>query len=468
MNHQQPMAHVWTRRRVLRGSAQAAAWLAAARWARADEPQPAPERDLLATSGDLDHEPAWAERLTIRVGNGGDVVGHDDKALQAAVNHVARLGGGTVEVLPGRYTLRNAVHLASRVRLRGHGDETILQKAPEVHSELAANSDWYDQEITLAQPDGFQVGDGVCLRAKNPFTTGEEVVKRTLVARNGNRFKLDQPLRENFWIKRPHVPDDQRCAHAATLFPLVTGEGIERFAVENLLLDGNLAHNSLLNGNYAGCIFLQDCQRARLHRVTARNYNGDGISWQICHDVHVTQCHSHDHAGLGLHPGSGSQRPHMLENLIENCQIGIFFCWGVRHGLAEGNQIHGVREAGISLGHNDTDNVVVKNKIVGSGQVGLLFRDEQELAFSPHRNRAQQNEIIDSGGDQGAAIDVCGQADGLVLTDNTLRETRARAERVAVRIAATVGGNLVIDNNYCEGFHQNLVDQRATAQAAGS
>ncbi|GIS58084.1 MAG: hypothetical protein CM1200mP2_03090 [Planctomycetaceae bacterium] len=43
--------------------------------------------------------------------------------------------------------------------------------------------------------------------------------------------------------------------------------------------------------------------------VEARNNNGDGISWQICHDVVVENCHSHDNADLGLHPGSGSQRP---------------------------------------------------------------------------------------------------------------------------------------------------------------
>ncbi len=99
---------------------------------------------------------------------------------------------------------------------------------------------------------------------------------------------------------------------------------------ENITLDGNRAKNANLDGNYAGCIFLQDCSRGTIHQVQARDYNGDGISWQICHDMLVENCRSMGHAGLGLHPGSGSQRPVMKNNHLENNDIGIFFCWGVK------------------------------------------------------------------------------------------------------------------------------------------
>ena len=74
-------------------------------------------------------------------------------------------------------------------------------KEPALASKLTADSDWYDQEITLADARGFQVGDGVCLRGRNPHHGGMTVLKRTLVARSGNRFKLDRALRENFWQK---------------------------------------------------------------------------------------------------------------------------------------------------------------------------------------------------------------------------------------------------------------------------
>jgi len=43
----------------------------------------------------------------------------------------------------------------------------------------------------------------------------------------------------------------------------------------------------------------------------------------------VENCHSHGHAGLGLHPGSGSQRSVIRGNRLSRDSIGIFFC---RHG----------------------------------------------------------------------------------------------------------------------------------------
>ena len=83
----------------------------------------------------------------------------------------------------------------------------------------------------------------------------------------------------------------------------------------------------------------------------------------IRHDVSVEGCHSHDHAGLGLHPGSGSQRPTIRDNRLENNDIGLFFCWGVRDALAEKNRIEDNRSYGISIGHRDTDNLIRGNEI---------------------------------------------------------------------------------------------------------
>src|SRR6056297_3383707 len=84
-----------------------------------------------ATDGDDRHEPDWKNRLTITVGEkSGDLVGNDDKALQAAIAYVSRLGGGTVKILPGTYRLRNAVHLESKVRLLGSGEDSVITKIP--------------------------------------------------------------------------------------------------------------------------------------------------------------------------------------------------------------------------------------------------------------------------------------------------------------------------------------------------
>jgi hypothetical protein len=396
-----------------------------------------------ATSGDTAVEPDWSQRVSITVGpSNADIVGTNDRALQAAVDYVTRLGGGTVHVLPGTYRLRNAVYLQSKLRLVGNGADTVLIKEPSTVTKLALDSDWYDQEITLADAAGFQVGDGVCIRAKNADTGAMTVAKRTLVARKATRFKLDRALRENFW--------QLGNATVSTLFPILSGENISDLVIENVTLDGNREHNDNLDGNYAGCIFLQDCSRIVIRGVTAKNYNGDGISWQICHDVLVENCVSQNHRGLGLHPGSGSQRPIIRNCRIEGNDIGIFFCWGVKYGLAENNHILGNR-IGVSIGHRDTDNLVAGNEISSSREVGVLFRPERGKDFAGHRNRIQNNRIVNSGAANGVAIDVQGATESVILSDNEIVETREPASRIAVRLGNETR-KILVSSNQISGF----------------
>jgi len=420
-------------------------------WARSDrEHNPVPVTNPRAIAGDH-AEPDWDELLTITVGQrDADLVGTTDRAIQAAVDFAAQRGGGTVRILPGTYRLRNAIYLSSRIRLKGDGPETVLFKEPSTTTKLAQDSDWYDQEITLADARGFRLGDGICLRAKNPENGGHVVIKRTLVARSGNRFKLDRALRENLWLRGEPT--------AATLFPVISGENIAGVVIEDLALDGNRNNNENLDGNYAGCIFLQDCKDVAVRKVIARNNNGDGISWQVCHDVIVENCHSHDHAGYGLHPGSGSQRPIIRDNRVERNQIGIFFCWGVRFGLAENNTINEVRASGISIGHRDTDNLIRGNSITKSGKVGILFREETP-AFGPHRNRCESNQILDSGPEDGVGIDMKGPTEAVTLTQNAVRESRKPMSRIGIRIGPKAR-DITLVNNQIEGYAVNVSDLR--------
>jgi hypothetical protein len=439
-----------SRRHALLGSVAAAgSALIGSRLAAVERPEVAAPR---ATSGDEAVEPNWSERVTITVGpKDADLVGTTDKVLQAAVDYVARLGGGTVNVLPGTYKLRNSVFLTSKVRLVGSGLDSVLIKEPSHVAKLSEDSDWFDQEITLIDGKAFHVGDGVCLRTKNPHNGGTDILKRTLVAKDGNRFKLDKPLRQNFWLM-----GESTCA---ALFPLVTGEFISQIAIENIAIDGNKSQNDNLDGNYSACIFLQDCSRVVIRGVTARNQNGDGMSWQICHDVTVEDCHSHDHAGLGLHPGSGSQRPVMRNNKLEGNDIGLFFCWGVKYGLAERNKISGSKSYGISIGHRDNENLITDNEVVSSGKAGVLFRSERGKDFAPHRNRLEKNRIVDSGPENGAGVDVQGETQEVQIADNEIRETRDPAQRVGIRLGAKTS-QIQLEGNRFAGFSREVEDLR--------
>ena len=81
-----------TRRSFLASLGVAAAGINGTRLLAGDRPSVTNPR---ATDGDEGFEPNWDERLMITVGEKkGDLVGKDDKVLQAAVDYVARLGGG--------------------------------------------------------------------------------------------------------------------------------------------------------------------------------------------------------------------------------------------------------------------------------------------------------------------------------------------------------------------------------------
>jgi hypothetical protein len=402
-----------------------------------------------ATSGDP-IEPHWGERIRITVGpQKADLVGSDHRAIQAAVDYVAGLGGGTVQILPGKYRFRNAVQLRSGVRIAGSGLDSVCIKEPSTKTLLAQNSDWYDQEVTLTDPAGFQIGDGIVLRTKNPHNGSFDTYKRTLIARSGNRFKLNQMLVENFWTKEG--------ASAATLFALFDGYRISDIAIENICLDGNRANNEFLNGNYVGCIFLRESNRINLNNVTARNFNGDGISWQVCHDVRVDNCHSHDNAGFGLHPGSGSQRAVVTKSKLERNDIGFFFCWGVKWSLVENNTMADNKRFGVSIGHNDTDNIVRNNEVLRSGKTGIYLRQEHGPTFSPSRNHIEANRVIDSGTETGVAVDIEGVTESVTLKRNTLLETRQPASRIGVRISKEAK-QIALAENKIDGFATAVAD----------
>jgi len=243
------------------------------------------------------------------------------------------------------------------------------------------------------------------------------------------------------------------------MFPLLSGEAVTNVFVENLALDGNKTNNEELDGNYAGFVFMQDCATVEIRKVVARDYRGDGISWHICHDVTVEECESRNHTGLGLHPGSGSQRPVMRGNTIVGCHIGLFFCWGVKYALAEKNTIEDTKTAGISVGHRDTDNLIRGNTVKRSGQAGIVFRPERGPGFTGDCNTVEGNTVIDTGGEASAAVDVQGTTVGLVFRKNQLMETRGAAKRVGFRLGKDTK-DITLDGNTTEGFATKVDDKR--------
>ena len=326
---------------------------------------------------------------TIRVGiDEGDLRGSDNRVLQAAIDYVATLGGGTVAVGPGRFLMRNALHLRDRVNVLGVAGQTMLVACDGIESRLAADGDCNERQITLEDPSGFRVGDGVSIQ--DDRKGGFEVTTATLTAQTGpNSFSISAPLYLDYMVSDK--------ASARLVFPVVGGWNVTNVIVEGLTIDGNRAHAQPLNGCRGGGIFLFECADVTIRHCAVRNYNGDGISFQVSQRVTVEDCLAENNAVLGLHPGSGSQHPVVRNNRsLGNGSDGLFVCWRVKYGLFEGNEVRRNKGSGISIGHKDSDNVFRNNALTENARAGVLFRNESE-AMGAHRNVFEHNVILDNG-----------------------------------------------------------------------
>jgi parallel beta-helix repeat protein len=391
--------------------------------------EPSPHRQLpKAMHGTMSERP----RITVGIRD-ADLTGTDNRALQAAVDYVGSLGGGTVEIGAGEFLMRDSLHLRAHVTVRGRGEKTVLRKAKAASSPLELDGDFGEEQITVKNPDGFQVGDGVAIWDKNAHGFHRTVARIT--GRSGNTFSISLPLMSDCMADNG--------AQAATVFPVISGYHLDGVRVENLTIEGNKAENVNIDGCRGGGIFLYRCSGAVIERCTVRHYHGDGISFQQSNDVTVTDCLTEGNASLGFHPGSGSQRP-VVRNCVAraNGDDGLFLCWRVKHGLFEGNTLEGNGRFGISIGHKGTDNLLRNNRVIGNGADGVFFRNETE-GMAGHRNRIEDNLIENNGVKEAAAgIRVRGETRDLVLKGNTIRDTRtgeARRQTVGIKLEEKVG-----------------------------
>ena len=393
---------------------------------------------------------------TVTVGqSGADIVGGDNRALQAAVDYIAGLGGGTVEIGAGNYTMRDSLHLRNRVTVRGQGKESVLFKADAVESPLTLDGDYGEEQITVASPTGFAPGCGVSVTDDN--SGGFHTVVCTLIRADGNTFGASKPMLGDYLVSRN--------ARAATTFPVISGYDVEGAEIERLTIQGNRKNNPYLNGCKGAGIFLYRSHGTRISGCTVEDYNGDGISFQQSNDVSVEDCVCNRNTHLGLHPGSGSGSP-----TIRNCRstgngrIGLFLCWRVRNGRFENNALLHNGETGISIGHKDTDNTFINNRAIGNGNEGVLFRDESE-PMAGHRNYFERNEILNNGtGTDGCGIRILGETRDLTFVNNRIGNAPTGQQHIGILIGAKADHIELRDNDLSGNLDREIEDRREGIQ----
>ncbi|MDB4445955.1 hypothetical protein N9181_01600 [bacterium] len=71
----------------------------------------------------------------------------------------------------------------------------------------------------------------------------------------------------------------------------------------------------------------------------------------------------------------------------------------------------------------------------------------------------ENNRVIDSGDENGIAIDIRGNTKDVLLAGNTIRENRGPAKREGIHIGKAVE-RLTLRHNVIEGLENQIVDDR--------
>jgi hypothetical protein len=370
-------------------------------------------------------KPKNVEKILRVGGPGADIRGFDRRAIQMAIETVAETGG-EVRLDPGTFELIAPVSLRSNVRLTGSGRETVLKKMKGVQTRFIVDADYGELKLTVENPDGFLPGMKIQVTdADHPSCWNVSAAYITDI--QDNVIYIDSYLIRDYRSDREGM-----VSNASSVIEVIGAENVE---IKNLTADGNKAENFRADGcNSAGILILKS-KNITVDNVHVKDFNGEGISWQITENVTVRNSEISGSGNIGLHPGTGSPLSTIENNDVHhNAVDGLFICWRVHHSLVKGNKFHHNGRYGICTGHKDSDVLFESNHIFNNGSDGVHLRGERE-ANAPHRNTFVGNIIENNGIDgSGYGFSVNSPARDLVLRENTIRDTGKGTQKAAIYI----------------------------------
>jgi len=119
----------------------------------------------------------------------------------------------------------------------------------------------------------------------------------------------------------------------------------------------------------------------------------------------------------------------------------------VQRGEFRNNVSYSNLRYGISIGHQDTDNLFENNRVYENASHGVCFRDETEQNGG-HRNVFRNNTIEDNGvgGKTSYGFYVGGSTHDIVIEKNVIRSTGKGMQKAAVWIGRDAKRVTVNDN----------------------
>lgn len=389
------------------------------------------------------------EQQTITVGGAGaDIPGFTSGAIQQAVDILSRKGGGTVLLNPGDFDMIGPVQLTSNLTLRGAGDQTILRKSDGVRTAFVVDADYGELKLTVADPAGFVPGMGVQIYDDSQ-KSGWAVSTAQVTSVDGKTIYIDT------YLARDYDADDN--GFLSNACSVISAVNTDKVRIADLLVEGNKKTNDYLNGCRGGAVYVHKSTDTKIENVRVKDFNGDGISWQITENVTVSNCDVSGCTNTGLHPGTGSPGSLVEGNAAHhNDADGLFICWRVQHGIVRNNRFFQNARYGLCTGHKDTDMRFENNHIFENGSHGVYFRYEKE-ANAPHRNTFVGNIVENNGRDSkqgGFGFCFNSPAKNVVLKDNTIRDTGGGTQKAAVFVEKD-GLPVKMENNAISGHPKN-------------
>lgn len=261
--------------------------------------------------------------------------GSDDACIQAAIDYVNGLGGGSVLIREGTYTIENAIIIPDDILLSGIGYSTILQTKASTDLSILQNGDTTNgnDNITIKNMtiDGniANSGDGSCILLESDTTNSFHTTLSNLKVINAGDHGILLKGHDNLNINNIFVDGcGQSKAYSTNQMYLVR------------IYNSIISNINILNG-YAKGLKVNSMQYSRISNILAKDNGGTGIyvaSPLIIGEAPTTTidligCQSISNAGHGIHILKDKDASPSVINIIggnarDNDENGIY----INHG----------------------------------------------------------------------------------------------------------------------------------------
>ncbi len=206
--------------------------------------------------------------------------GESRAEIQAAIETLAKKGGGCVEVLKGEHTLKGPIHLRSNIELKlQEGSKLVFEDNPEYYKPSVMSS-WEGVECRTLSPLIYAFGcTNVSVTGSGMIAPKMDVWRSWFFTRTAHAVVYD-------WTSTQKVPPEER--DTTKLKNNKIRPHLMQFnRCKNVLLDGFKIRESPF---WTIHLFLSDGCTVRNLDVSAHGHNNDGIDIEMTRNVLVENC----------------------------------------------------------------------------------------------------------------------------------------------------------------------------------